>query len=531
MIPVPRPKEDPKAPKTPLPESDDEEPRTFGFLSGEEADALGLFREELDTEEEDILSVVEVEEEPEPEPDGPPEEKASEPEPLPTVKDTRPLTDGDTDWRGADEGFQTVPVVKPEPQPEPTTIEPYENTLPDATDTVVKPEVAPQAELPFNATSGTIDLTKLWEDFDKVETDLLEDLAGDEADKAPIGSVVDPVPRRSERIRAQPQPMTYREPSEAEVDRLNALKDTVLQNIMQWVPKKLKMEIFDNELMYFGIHDAYIHTGQFYAGNLKGRFILPAEIMAEERDDEQMLDKLEILEEMVDYFSEDVQEDVQTGMLSVTSVKSSFYQQVAIALVIKHTIRLICEGAGFPDRLWKTGEGAFAGYDMAKVHDNMELVVGGLQREFGEGWPAHFINIPKFLPMRLPIQLNQMAGLTFNESMDAAVRVHELLLSKEWLDETEVIELDPPSDVSEEPIVCERPQADIPVLEDEAGVTQIRKSLRDIIDEQITLRVEVKMPPPPPPPVTGPVAVKEEGYDYKWLFGILLTLWLSYQMD
>ena len=115
--------------------------------------------------------------------------------------------------------------------------------------------------------------------------------------------------------------------------------------------------------------------------------------------------------------------------------------------------------------------------------------------------------------------------------MDAAVRVHELLLSKEWLDETEVIELDPPSDVSEEPIVCERPQADIPVLEDEAGVTQIRKSLRDIIDEQITLRVEVKMPPPPPPPVTNPVAVKEEGYDYKWLFGILLTLWLSYQMD
>ena len=35
------------------------------------------------------------------------------------------------------------------------------------------------------------------------------------------------------------------------MDRLNALKDTVLQNIMQWVPKKLKMEIFDNELMYF----------------------------------------------------------------------------------------------------------------------------------------------------------------------------------------------------------------------------------------------------------------------------------------
>ena len=68
---------------------------------------------------------------------------------------------------------------------------------------------------------------------------------------------------------------------------------------------------------------------------------------------------------------------------------------------------------------------------MAKVHDNMELVVGGLQREFGEGWPAHFINIPKFLPMRLPVQLNQMAGLTFNESMDAAVTVHELLLSKE----------------------------------------------------------------------------------------------------
>ena len=270
---------------------------------------MGLFREELDTEEEEILSVVEVEE---PEP---------LPTPKPTVQDTRPLTDGDTDWRGADEGFQTVPVVKPEPQPEPT-LEPYENTLPDATDTVVKPEVAPQAELPFNATSGTIDLTQLWEDFDKVETDLLEDLAADEADKAPIGSVVDPVPRRSERIRAQPQPMTYREPSEAEVDRLNALKDTVLQNIMQWVPKKLKMEIFDNELMYFGVHDAYIHTGQFYAGNLKGRFILPAEIMAEERDDEQMLDKLEILEEMVDYFSEDVQEDVQSGRKSVTRVKS-----------------------------------------------------------------------------------------------------------------------------------------------------------------------------------------------------------------
>ena len=233
----------------------------------------------------------------------------------------------------------------------------------------------------------------------------------------------------------------------------------------------------------------------------------------------------------VDYFSEDVQEDMQTGMRSVTSVKSSFYQQVALALVIKHTIRLICEGAGFPSRLWKTGEGAFAGYDMAKVHDKMEQVVEGLEREFGGGWPAHFINIPQFLPTRLPVQLNQMAGLTFNESMDAAVRVHELLLSKEWLNATEVIELDPPSDMEDEPIVCERPQAEIPMLEDEAGVTQVRKSLRDIIDEQITLRVEVKMPPPPPPVAPAPVAVAEKGYDYKWLFGIALTLWLSYQMD
>ena len=472
--------------------------------------------------------------------DGPPEEKASEPTPTPPepepapqpTGDTRPVTDGDTDWRGSGQGFQTLPV-KQEPQPESQgpTLPMFEGSLPG----VVKPEEGDTRQGPYNGTSGMIDLTRLWEDLDKrEEPDLLADLQEDDEKAPPRPSVVDPVPRRSERIRTQPQPMTYREATDVERERLEMLKNQITLDILQYIPKRIKVgqRDFDVELKYLGKKDAYLTPTNFYAGRFRQNFLLPAEIWAEERDDEEILDKLQLLEDMVDYFSEDVQEDVQVGFGDFTSVKSNFWQQVAVALMIKHSIRLICEGAGFPSLLWKNGNAAFAGYDMAKVSEKMESVVDGLQSRFGDGWPRHFIPIPKFLPTHFQVQLNHMAANTLGEVQDAAVQIHDLLVANDWVNSrADYIVLDPPEDaVEDEPIVCERPQSGIPALEDEQG-QQIRTSLRDLIDKQITVRVEVNVPPPQPPVPGGSGSTKEKGHDFKWLFGIALTLWLSYQMD
>ena len=96
--------------------------------------------------------------------------------------------------------------------------------------------------------------------------------------------------------------MTYTELTQAQYDRLDELKSEVVQNIMQWVPRQLKMVIYDEELEYFGRGDAYIHPAQFQAGRLQQTFLLPAEIMAYEVTEADAAKKLALLEDMVEYF-------------------------------------------------------------------------------------------------------------------------------------------------------------------------------------------------------------------------------------
>ena len=56
-----------------------------------------------------------------------------------------------------------------------------------------------------------------------------------------------------------------------------------------------------------------------------------------------------------------------------------------------------------------------------------------------------------------------------------------------------------------------------------------------MLQDQITLRVQVDMPAPPPnnpqplPPAISPQ--QDKGWDFKWAFGIALSIWLAYQMD
>ena len=105
------------------------------------------------------------------------------------------------------------------------------------------------------------------------------------------------------------------------------------------------------------------------------------------------------------------------------------------------------------------------------------------------------------------------------------------------------LEVEAPA-VEVRPVVAD-PEAPVtlPALEDQEGaaatealpVRNIKQRIREVLEDQITLRVQVDMPAPPPnnpqplPPAISPQ--QDKGWDFKWAFGIALSIWLAYQMD
>ena len=302
-------------------------------------------------------------------------------------------------------------------------------------------------------------------------------------------------------------------------DELVERRRRILMGMLAYIPMELKEVISTEEMEYFGREDEYVKPTRFDIPNpeLKAnQMLFPEEIYGVGEEDQGI--------ESVRRFRFDTMGRV------LELVDERVFKQFAVALLWKHTVRILSELLGpVPKRLWRSGSDYDTGLTdeaVVRLNTQLENTTAVIEARFPsaggrewKNWPKNFMMRPGFFPSVLRGDLGAYADLHLEAVQQGAITIDRAVqeIRRNMVAEPEEAEgyASPEEEGKEETVEAELT---------ETPMKKLKASLLEAI------RKEFPPPPPPPPPVPIEVRIvtdKGEGDAIRWAFGLAL----SYNMD
>jgi len=286
----------------------------------------------------------------------------------------------------------------------------------------------------------------------------------------------------------------------------------IMNKILSYIPLDLRLPITSDEMEWFSRDDVYVTERQFdESDEAFNNWVWPNELMRVDLSEEERRSQYQILEILWDVADDEI------------------YKQFAVALMYKHTVKILCQLWGPIDEwVWKNGVEP-EDYSQAQRDETGKLArecVDLIEEQWEYDWPANFMIRPHFFPYNIRGNLGIMAATHLEAVQQAALRIDrevEAYMEKHH------------------PLMSEAPYAFEGVDEEKVGElgeavepNKLKATLLEAIREEIRGARLPAPPPPPPAPIEVHIVQKESegtGDAIRWAFGLALSLWVVYNME